>query len=125
MLGVSQAAMEAGKDNEMNKGKSNGNGKAKGRKLQGDTYHNIFEQGVMTPVKNQGSCGSCWAFTATSVLEGTIAVASNSAPVRLSEQQLVDCVDGNDCGGGWMSNGWSYVAYNGGSILYPSYPYTM
>ena len=50
-----------------------------------------FADGKMTGVKNKGACGSCWAFTANSVLEGTLAIKKNKKPVRLSEQQLVDC----------------------------------
>jgi len=69
--------------------------------------------GHMTPVKDQGYCGSCWAFASNSVLEGTVAAMRNTTPLRLSEQHLVDCtlngrtVNGNayynyGCGGGWM-----------------------
>ena len=47
--------------------------------------------GHMTPVKDQGQCGSCWAFGANSTLEGTLSAVHNRKPVRLSEQQLVDC----------------------------------
>ena len=47
--------------------------------------------GKMTPVKDQGQCGSCWAFASNSALEGSLAISSGRAPVRLSEQQLVDC----------------------------------
>jgi len=45
----------------------------------------------MHTVKDQGNCGSCWAFGANTTLEGTIAKKTNKSPVRLSEQQLVDC----------------------------------
>ena len=47
--------------------------------------------GKMHAVKNQGQCGSCWAFAANTALEGAIAIKNNTSPVRLSEQQLVDC----------------------------------
>ena len=45
----------------------------------------------MSPVKNQGGCGSCWAFASTTALEGTIAIRKDEPAVRLSEQQSVDC----------------------------------
>jgi len=75
----------------------------------------------MYPVKQQGGCGSCWAFAANSALEGYVAQKEGKAPVRLSEQQLVDCtLTNNDfnkelfgktyglwgCDGGWMSYAW-------------------
>ena len=51
--------------------------------------------GKMTPVKNQGQCGSCWAFASNTALEGSLAISSGRAPLRLSEQQLVDCTLGD------------------------------
>jgi len=45
----------------------------------------------MTDVKNQGGCGSCWAFAATSAIEGTIGVHNKQVSERFSEQQSVDC----------------------------------
>jgi len=45
----------------------------------------------MTGVKEQGDCGSCWAFAATSALEGAIGLGMGDTPPRLSEQQSVDC----------------------------------
>lgn len=47
--------------------------------------------GKMVAVKDQGSCGSCWAFAATTALEGTHAIKTGQDPVHLSEQQIVDC----------------------------------
>ena len=60
------------------------------------SYVNWVEKGIVTSVKNQGGCGSCWAFAATAVLESAHALASKQL-ISLSEQQLVDCDKG--CGG--------------------------
>ena len=92
----------------------------------------------MGPVKDQGSCGSCWAFAATTALEGTIAIKNQADPVRLSEQQVVDCtlttnpenekrfgVDygANGCQGGWMSYAWDFIR-DQGAMTDKDYPYT-
>lgn len=48
--------------------------------------------GIITPIKNQGSCGSCWAFAATAAHESyQIQFKGQSKDINLSEQQLVDC----------------------------------
>jgi C1A family cysteine protease len=72
-------------------------------------------QGKVSGVKNQGQCGSCWAFSATGVIESSFLVHGKGA-VSASEQQLVDCSrpQGNQgCNGGWPSNALKYVAAYG------------
>ena len=71
-------------------------------------------QGKCSRVKNQGQCGSCWAFSATGVMESWSLIKGQS--VDLSEQQLVDCSrpQGNQgCNGGWPYNALKYVVANG------------
>lgn len=81
-------------------------------------------QGKVSGVKNQGQCGSCWAFSATGVLESFYMQKSGSSP-SLSEQQLVDCSrpQGNQgCNGGWPSSALNYVKGNG-ITTEGAYPY--
>jgi C1A family cysteine protease len=79
--------------------------------------------GAVTPVKNQGACGSCWSFSATGALEGLNFIA-NKDNSPLSEQQLVSCdkLDGG-CNGGLMEQAFNYVARNG-ICSEADYPYT-
>ncbi|CBK24846.2 uncharacterized protein [Blastocystis hominis] len=80
------------------------------------------EKGAVTPVKNQASCGSCWAFSATGAMEGRNFVA-NGELISLSEQQLVDCDhQSSGCGGGWMTYAFEY-AMKKGMCKEEDYPY--
>ena len=77
------------------------------------------EKGVVTPIKNQGRCGSCWAFSSTAVLESHIAIQTGKL-LTLSEQQLVDCTPNprkcggtGGCSGATQELAFDYVQRNG------------
>ena len=78
-------------------------------------------KGAVTPVKNQGACGSCWSFGATGTMEGAWQLSGHQL-VSLSEQQLVDC-SGQGCGGGNPGHAIAYVVGNHGIDSERDYPY--
>ena len=86
-------------------------------------------QGVVTPIKNQGHCGSCWTFSTSGTLEAHYCITHNKDCAHwkgLAEQQLVDCAgdfNNHGCSGGLPSQAFEYIHYNGGMALEESYKY--
>eukprot|EP00047_Mylnosiga_fluctuans_P001529 m.220761 g.220761 ORF g.220761 m.220761 type:complete len:360 (-) comp10445_c0_seq1:44-1123(-) len=89
-------------------------------------------KGVVTPIKNQGQCGSCWAFATTETLESHAALTTNPpTQIILSPQQLVNCVPNpkhcggtGGCSGATPEVGYTYLASCGGQTTEKLYPYT-
>jgi len=98
-----------------------------------DSFDWATNKTIVNPVKDQGMCGSCWAFSTVANIEGQWGMTTGT-PVSLSEQNLVDCdheccMYENEkacdagCDGGLPPNAYTYVVKNGGIDTEKAYPY--
>jgi len=88
---------------------------------------NWVDEGIVSRVKNQGRCGSCWAFAAVGALEAHYK-KRHGKPVEFSEQQLLDCsyAYGNyGCNGGFPARAFEHIRLDGGLETSADYPYEM
>jgi cathepsin L len=86
---------------------------------------NWAAKGAVTPIKNQGACGSCWSFSTTGSVEALNFIYTGNL-ISLSEQNLMDCSSsyGNKgCSGGWMDSAFQYIINNNGIDREADYPY--
>ncbi|XP_020088824.1 fruit bromelain-like [Ananas comosus] len=80
------------------------------------------DYGAVTPVKNQGTCGSCWAFSSIATVEGIYKIKTGQL-ISLSEQEVLDCTVSNACTSGWVHKAYEFIIANKGVTTEANYPY--
>ncbi|WP_215776721.1 C1 family peptidase [Paludibacterium sp. B53371] len=88
-------------------------------------WRNLNGHSYVTSVKNQGNCGSCWAFAVTAALESRALISANTPDknLDLSEQIVLSCSGAGDCGGGWPDQASNFLK-SPGNASEAYYPYT-
>jgi C1A family cysteine protease len=86
-------------------------------------WRNMNGVSYVTPIKNQSSCGSCWAFAVTAALESQVMIGTGGLPIDLSEQILVSCSGAGSCSGGSPSTASNYIR-DVGLPVESCFPYT-
>ena len=78
-------------------------------------WRNYNNSNWITPVKYQGSCGSCWAFASLGAVEARVNIYNNNSTINpdLSEQQLISCSGAGDCSGGWPDDALNFIKNKG------------
>ena len=79
------------------------------------------DRGKVTPIKDQGQCGSCWTFASAAVMESSIYIRRNQSVV-LSEQNILNCSGGGSCNGGWYGPVFDYYKSRS-AVLQKDAPY--
>jgi len=95
-----------------------------GLNIDHEAFREVDWRSYMSGVKDQSPCGSCWAFAAASIAEGVFGIRNRISPTpRVSEQELVDCVEDSDCNGGYCSRALNW-GRDHGYVPSEDYPYT-